>query len=707
QLPEIDKGLFSWIRPSLSVPESLLIERIGLDAAVFLRFIVMCRNIFFWLFLLGFIVIIPINVYGTKQDQGTFPETMNPIEYLSITFLKAQKWLVAHTIFTWVFSFIVYYHLYKQYREFAELKQDYFKSTNYQDSLHSRTLMVLNIPPAITSEQELGDFIESLKLDHPISQMCIGHRVGDLPTLVKEHDHAVRELEKILCKYFKGRPTHLADVMDRVAHSAAKHIRHRLAAPKLILAPLPKDIVWNNLPLVGTAKGEHSFGFVKTKFIATDLDLKHRSTKVDWLCYVRWPMMSTEMTDTMTKHWVFVALMESWITPFLMSVFFVILPILLRTLARFQGKITESSLERSTLARLYLFFLLNNVIIFTAFTTIYDIATQIKAIIDSGDTDVRDFFSVLQNSNLLERIIESIIRVSTFWINYISLRGAGTLIELAQFAVLLIKKIKILLTTETPRNKKELSRPPDFKYAVYYNLHLFIFTIVMLYSVIAPVILIFCLLYFELAYLTYKYQLIFVYTTKAESGGTFWRVLFNRMIISTIFWQLVMIGVINMKGAHFQSIVLIPLPVMTVFLKILCSRSFDAKIHYYTPDRSSDTEVRVNANKEMEDPYHQRDKISIRFGHPALMGELIKPMLSSSHKIFLDKIYDGRMEDVEGEKHGRLVKSTKITAGTNVIEIVTVDDSDLNINEEYMEELKRGYYYNYEATREPLRVQEE
>lgn len=54
---------------------------------MFLRFIRMCRNMFLWLFLLG-LAIAGANLYGTRQDRKQFPKTDNPLQYLSISFLR-------------------------------------------------------------------------------------------------------------------------------------------------------------------------------------------------------------------------------------------------------------------------------------------------------------------------------------------------------------------------------------------------------------------------------------------------------------------------------------------------------------------------------------------------------------------------------------------------------------------------------------------
>jgi len=69
--PPIDDGLFSWLKPVWQCTDEYLLERIGLDAVLFLRFWRMCRNIFICIGLLGITVIIPFNVVvGLKTVSG-------------------------------------------------------------------------------------------------------------------------------------------------------------------------------------------------------------------------------------------------------------------------------------------------------------------------------------------------------------------------------------------------------------------------------------------------------------------------------------------------------------------------------------------------------------------------------------------------------------------------------------------------------------
>jgi len=68
--PPIDDGVFGWLKPVYKYSDDMLLDKIGLDAVVFLRFWRMCRNIFICLGV-GSCVIIPFNVIvGLKTTSG-------------------------------------------------------------------------------------------------------------------------------------------------------------------------------------------------------------------------------------------------------------------------------------------------------------------------------------------------------------------------------------------------------------------------------------------------------------------------------------------------------------------------------------------------------------------------------------------------------------------------------------------------------------
>jgi len=186
----------------------------------------------------------------------------------------------------------------------------------------------------------------------------------------------------------------------------------------------------------------------------------------------------------------------------------------------------------------------------------------------------------------------------------------------------------------------EFTRPTAFDYPLFYNVLLFFFTVGLIYSVIAPLVLPFTMIYFLLATMVFKYLLMYVFVTAVETGGQIWRLLFNRLLVSTVLFQLIMIGVLNLKSARIPSLAVAPLPLITILFKIICSRRFDNRVYYYTPKMESTTTAGYNQDYKHQDSTRKaKNSIGFRFGDPAFFAELPVPMVHEHVRHLLPKLY--------------------------------------------------------------------
>ncbi|RIA91460.1 hypothetical protein C1645_724172 [Glomus cerebriforme] len=749
QPPKIEENkLWGWVKPVLKEEEHLLIKEIGLDAVMFIRFIKLCQNVFLCLFMFGICIIIPINIFGTYRDNNYNIPNDNPLQILSVSYLGRANWFWAHSVFTWIFSLIIYWFIYKEYSNYNKLRMEYFKSDEYRNSLHSRTLLITGLPYSMQSDKGLVEYIELIKIKFPVSEAVIARDVGKLPNLVIEREAAVRGLEEALVKYLIG-PNKVADKRPRInllfgakfdsiefytnkieiietdinklrensaqgkalnygfvsfesmlhAHSAARQLdsipsvgmRHKsFNAPTVQLAPMPKDIIWGSLSMpVAVRNTQRWVGrlfflslcflwLIPLGFITTAAQIRN-IVKI-------FPFLK----ELLYEHDVITGIIESWITPLILAVFVIILPIILRYLTKAQGIITNSESERSVLGKLYLFFFVNNLILYTITSIAWDIVTKIKVSIDAGYLDLNDIKKDLFNSKFLDEIAESVIKVSFFWINYISLSGLFAAWDLAQFVQLIYIWFKKKILSPTPRNLKELSIPQGFDYPVYYNIHLFFFTVGILYSVIAPLILLFCYLYYTLAYLVYRYQLMYVFNTKIETGGIYWKAVFNRLIFAIIFWQLTMIGVMNLKGAHVQSIVVIPLIFFTLIVKLYCLSKFDKSTKYYKSDAERAGKS-ITKDDIIEKGKRKEQHIFNKFGHPALTAELIIPMIHANVKNQLKIVYNNSRitETTTASRNGKSKPIILVEDGDHILKIQPIEKNELYFFDKY--DFNMGY----------------
>lgn len=134
----------------------------------------------------------------------------SPLGLLSIEGITAS-YLWMQIVFSWVYTFVVMFWLYRGYTGMVVLRRKFFHSADYQGSMHSRTLLVVDVPKPSRSDQGLAQLADRLRPDTVhYAQAHIGRDMGDLPELLERHQKAVKKLEKYLAVYLKN-PNKLPD----------------------------------------------------------------------------------------------------------------------------------------------------------------------------------------------------------------------------------------------------------------------------------------------------------------------------------------------------------------------------------------------------------------------------------------------------------------------------------------------------------------
>ncbi|KAL1923547.1 uncharacterized protein VTP21DRAFT_8527 [Calcarisporiella thermophila] len=756
QPPPIGSGLFDWIKPVVKSPEDLLIDKIGYDAVLFIRTVSFFFRMFAIFTIISIFITIPINIVATlNTNDGNIPD--EPVKLLSISGIKGEKtslWFIAHILITWIFSIITLRLLLGHYHLAISLSRRYFQSDEYLCSLHSRTLIALNLEH-IKSDEELELYMKRYRLKYPIHEAHLGHEIEDLSELIKKHENNVRKLEIALAQYLKGpnklaskRPVHriggylwwggrkvdsidhytrkiqkleerIATAREEVArgrkvnygflmfansiqaHGTARKLENKdvlsrlnLDPPSVFMAPEPKDILWDNIRLNHHAR--------RTKRIIGNLLFTGFCflwaiplSFISSLAHVRKIIeIFPQSSEFMEKNKFIATLIESTLSPLIMLTIVLILPSIFRILSKQQGALTKSSLDRQVLSKLYLFFLVNNLIYYTMFSTLIFISNEIHNFLERNPgISLQQIFKQLQDIKIFDQISKSLVNTATYWINYISLRNLSVMLDLAQVASLIIIWMRKNFTNPTPRQLRELTRPHSFQYPIYYNLLIFTMTVGLVYSVIAPLILPFCAVYFAVTYIVLRYQLLYVCQTKVETGGRMWRVVFNRILASTLLFQLLMLATVNMKASNrLYAIALAPLPFLTIAFKVYCRKRLDPLARYF---EMSATEQLVG--KPCFRP--GGGQLSQRFGHPALYCDLPTPMVHANVKHMLAEVYSGRMEEevtvekTTGYVRHSTVKHLSMLDSTGV-RFQTVEEDELLVDDS--REGLEGYYKDAE-----------
>lgn len=525
----------------------------------------------------------------------------------------------------------------------------------------------------------------------------------ELPVLIEEHENTVRRLEKHLARYLKNpdqlpsaRPTcspsksdpsfgsyvkgqkvdaieylsarikdleqEIRDVRTTIdkrnalpygfasfediaeAHSIAYTARDKHPeGTTMVLAPKPNDIIWNNMALtkhqvrVRRLINNIWFLILTVVWMAPNAFISIFLVQLSNLGSV-WPAFQTSLS----AHTTWWAVVQGVASPAITSLVFLFLPILFRRMAIKAGDRTKTARERHVTAKLFGFFVFNNLLVFSMFSTVSKFISTVIQDTNSG----RSTWEAIEQSDVAMELFISLCTIAPFWVTYLLQRNLGAAIDLAQIWSLLWSFCLRRFSSPTPREMIELTAPPAFDYASYYNYFLFYTTIALCYSTLLPVVLPAAALYFAVDVYLKKYLLLYVFVTKTESGGMFWRVIFNRLIFALLLSNLVIfLGVfVHGDGQHMEAFAVVPLPFLVLGFKYFCSKVYDEKIHYLTiVHRTKDIEEGFNPMSMKHQT--KNDRLASRFGHPALYRPLITPMVHARAQNILASIYSGRLSD--------------------------------------------------------------
>lgn len=407
----------------------------------------------------------------------------------------------------------------------------------------------------------------------------------------------------------------------------------------ITLAPRPNDIIWENMGLSAATRSRRRWintmwiTLLTVIWIVPNAGIAVFLVNLGNLASV-WPAFARTLAAD-TKFW---GAAQGILSPLIMSLVYLVLPTIFRRLSMKAGDQTKTGRERHVLAKLYSFFVFNNLIVFSLFSVIWGF---IAKTIDDTNKGADPWQTIIKNDLPASTFI-ALCKNSPFWITYLLQRQLGAAIDLAQLWPLIQAFFLKTFSSPTPRELIEITAPPPFEYAAYYNYFLYYATVTMCYAGIQPLVLPATALYFSIDCWLKKYLLLYRFVTKTESGGMFWRVLFNRFIFGTVLSNLMVMLTcwVRGDGNHMQFFAIVPLPFLMIAFKFYCSSTFDTKMRYYSTNN-----VARNPEHGFQKENLRSERLASKFGHPALYKPLITPMVHSKAQNLLPSVYKGRLSD--------------------------------------------------------------
>lgn len=442
----------------------------------------------------------------------------------------------------------------------------------------------------------------------------------------------------------------------------------------LRLAPRAEDIIWKNIILSRFERG-HKQLWVNLIFTAVTILWIVPNAFIG--CFLsdlsRIGALSSRFAVFMDHHSTAFAIIQGVLSPIVTTLIFLVLPMIMRRLAQWQGKVTKNARERSVVKKMYIFFFFNNFLVFTLMSVVWNVVTQVVGIVNSNKS--MSFNQVMDELRIGPQIASAMIDSSSFWSMYLLRANMAAVFDLIQVISLILKSFKSHFMAPTPRQHMLWTAPPYFDYAGYYIWLIFYATIALAFTSLQPIIFPIITLYLAFNVVLKKHTIMYVYKTKAESDGSFWPLLHNRLLFATFIGHLVILCIVWIQGGWKMAIAVCPLLVFVIAYAIMASITLRPQFDYFVP--STAEAIEIDRYDQMYPSWDGGSVLEERYQNPALYKPLLVPMIHARAQQFLPMICNfadnGMFEYGNGRRKARDAPSYGNDGQTKVEEMPRFD----------------------------------
>ncbi|KEH39976.1 putative calcium-dependent channel, 7TM region phosphate [Medicago truncatula] len=657
-----------WILKAWETSENEILAIGGLDAVVFVRIVVFSIRVFSITGVICTVLVLPVNYYGKDRLHKHIP--LESLDVFTIENVEeGSKWLWAHCLALYIITLAACTLLYFEYKSITKLRLLHI--TGSPPSLSHFTILVRSIPWSIsesycdTVNKFFSQYHASTYLSHQMIYKC-----GKVQKLKDGAEHMCKVLKdssENSCKpgvvpccclgnstdSFKMVSNEMGSIHERTCYTdidtrkrefpaAFVFFKSRYAAlmaaqtlqtsnPMLWatdMAPEPHDVHWSNIRVpyrqiwirkMATFSATIAFMLV---FIVP-VGLVQGLTQLEKLQKM-FPFLAGVLKNQYVRR-----VVTGYLPSVILVLFLCFVPPLMMLFSTVEGPISRSGRKKSACWKV-LYFTIWNVFFINVLTG--SLISQLSV------------FSSLKE--LPATLAKAVPAQGTFFTTYILSSGWASLgFELLQVCPLLYNLFQRFLL----RVKDDTLNGITFPYHTEVPRLLLFGFLGFTCSILAPLMLPFLLIYFFLAYLVYRNQIINVYITKYDSGGQYWPIAHNATVCSLLFAQLIALGVFGLKRSTVSAGFIAPLLIVTILFHQYCRKRFLPVF------RSNSAQILIDLDKKdeqcgrMEEIYEQ-----LRSAYKQPMPHAPSPSECSSP--LEDKGIAGTSEDIE---KGVVIKQTR------------------------------------------------
>ncbi|KAL3363774.1 hypothetical protein AABB24_012818 [Solanum stoloniferum] len=644
----------NWMPSALQMPEPELIEHAGLDSAVYLRIYLIGLKIFVPIAFIAFSVMVPVN--WTNHTLERLNLTYSDLDKLSISNipLGSQRFWT-HLVMAYIFTFWTCYVLKREYEIIASMRLHFLASERRRPDQF--TVLVKNVPP--DPDESVSELVEHFFMvnhqDHYLTHQVV-YNANKLTALVNEKKKKQNWLDYYQLKYTRNqskRPTSktgflglcgkTVDAIDfnsseierlskeisdermniigstkYIMPAAFVSFRTRWAAavcaqtqqarnPTLWLtewAPEPRDVYWDNLaiPYVSLSIRRLIVAvafFFLTFFFMIPIAFVQSLANIEGIEKAL-PFLKSLIETNAVKSFI-----QGFLPGIALKIFLIFLPSLLMQMSKFEGFCSISALERRSATRYYIFQFVNvflgSIITGAAFN-------QLNNLLHQSANEIPKTIGV------------SIPMKATFFITYIMVDGwAGVAGEILRLKPLIFFHLKNFFLVKTEKDREEAMDPGSLGFNTGEPQIQLYFLLGLVYAVVSPILLPFIIVFFALAYVVYRHQIINVYNQEYESAAAFWPDVHGRIITALIVSQLLLMGLLSTKEASKSTPLLITLPILTIWFHIFCKGRYEPAFVRYPLQET----VRKDTLERTKEPnFNLKEFLQNAYIHPVFKGEV-------------------------------------------------------------------------------------
>lgn len=453
------------------------------------------------------------------------------------------------------------------------------------------------------------------------------------------------------------------------AHMACQSVSHHLPkqmAPRLVEID-PNDVIWDNMSIPWWQ------AYIRTAVVVTTVV----AMIVLWAIPIAFTSAVSQLTVLAEQYtWLrWILELPVWFRSFLQGVLPIVLlallmfllPVILRALCRFQG--TQSGMLVELSVQKYYFFFI--------FVQLFFIVTVGSSAVQL----IRGLSSVSGIANVPNILGQTIPTASNYFFSYMLLQAlsvsAGALLQVGSLVVWFILA-PILDSTARAKFQRQTNLQ-NIQWGTFFPVYTNLACIGIIYSVVAPLILVFNIITFSLFWFVYRYNTLYVTKFTLDTGGLLYPNAINCTFVGVYVMEIALIGLfllVRDQDGNFpcegQVVATVIMVILTAGYQILLNNAF-SPLFRYLPITLEDDAVRRDEEfaRAMRARHNHHNAAHEKLIEGERDDEDIEDQLEDNERRSLDE------NTHEQEYEMRKMQSSKSRGSRDPQQIATNDEPEL------------------------------